>query len=278
MDRDRLVGWCASGAVAVGVGLLAVNVAGLPVGYRTPPGADRPPAARHAGTALSESLLQRDGEGDRVYFARLARDIALRMASGWSYAASRVSMLDNWLLHAAGRVSGTYRTYEFVAPDRALRRGYGACSQLANVAFGELRASGFSPRNVLLPHHAVVAVKDRAGREVIVDATYGVVVPHSLAATRRRPERVVRAYARLRAEDVAPRLITGPRLRRYIASAYADAPIAVNSGRATPQTAVIEPWAYRLKWALPVALLLGGLALWSGLRRKRAAAAARPRR
>jgi hypothetical protein len=56
-----------------------------------------------------------------------------------------------------------------------------------------LERGGYSPRNVLYPNHAFVAVRSDAGREYVVDPTFGVLVDRSLAVLRVRPA-LVRPY------------------------------------------------------------------------------------
>jgi hypothetical protein len=243
-------------ALLLGLSLMTINAVGYGARYTVPVGAARVPEAAKAGVALTEPLTK-GREQDAAYFARLARDVHLRMAEYWGHT-DRVALTDNWILNVAGLFLPTYKRYEFVNPDRALRRGYGLCSQDANVLFGELRRSGFQPKNVLLPQHTVVSVLDRRGHPFILDGLYGVVIPYSYSAIRKDPRLVYPYYRRVTLAD-APDGQHGASLARVMVRVFSTRSATVNTGTATPHTSFIEPIAYVLKWTIPAVLM--GLAL-----------------
>lgn len=247
-------------ALVVGTTLLCVSLVGLNAEYDIPSYAKRPPSAKHLGPARDIDLGQRRGEADRRYFARVTRAVHERMYYGWDSENERVALLDNWLLNAAGRVLGTYEAYEFSDAERALNRGWGVCSQMTNVVFEVLDKSGFEPNNVLLPDHTVIDVRDRSGRPAVLDPTYGVVIDASISELRDAPSLLAREYGHIDARNLAPGTPEGDELVSTLSRAYGDDTLAVNSGRVTPRRATIEPWAYRLKWGVPIALVLLGIA------------------
>ena len=248
-------------AAALGLVLLLVNLAGL-VGaqhYRLPPNARHVADAATPGPALHEPLTQRKGEPDRDYFARLARDVHLRIAFGWGVT-DRVAVTDNWILNLAGHALAGYRQYEFVDPDRALARGFGVCSQDANILFGELKRSGFSPETDLLPNHTVVSVQGHDGRPYVLDGLYGIVLPYPFATINAHPALVGPYYRRIPAADSPFR--DGIALQRLMVATFSKPVGHVNRGQATPRRSVIEPLAYVLKWAIPLLLIAAAIPLW----------------
>ena len=256
-------------ALVVGATLLCISLVGLSAEYDIPSYAKRPPSAKHLGPARDIDLGQRRGEADRRYFARVTRAVHERMYYGWDPQNERVALLDNWLLNAAGRVLGRYEAYEFSDAERALNRGWGVCSQMTNVVFEALEESGFNPNNVLLPDHTVIDVRDRRGRPAVLDPTYGVVIDASISELRDAPSLLAREYGDVDARNLAPGTPEGDELVARLSRTYGDGTLAVNSGRVTPRRATIEPWAYRLKWAVPVALVLFGIARLQRLPRGR---------
>jgi hypothetical protein len=269
--RSPLVGATLVVAVA-GAVLLAVDIVGLWTKYTVPAPAIRP-AELGPPAARQEPLSQRAGELDASYFRRLARDVHARMATYWSND-ERVAFTDNWVLNLLGHVSSTYRAYEFVNPDRALQRGIGVCSQYVNVVFGELKRSGYAPTGVLMRTHSVVEVSDHQGRPYVLDALYGIVLPHSYAALHRRPglaDPHYRAVTRRQSTDGA----YGARLARRMRGVFRGRPAAINRGTATPHTAYLEPLAYVLKWLIPAGLVAGSLAALLLARRTRQSRGAR---
>jgi hypothetical protein len=249
--------------------LLGINLYGLTTGYSAPAGIWRPAPNLIDRRLLHEDLSQRRDETDPAYFNRLAREVHDRMGFYWSSKADRVMLGDNWILHLAGYAWRTYRTYEFTEADRALARGYGICSQYSNIVADVLENAGFSPRNVLYPHHSFVAVRSRSGRDYVVDPLFGVTIPKSLEAIRRHPSSVAPYYAGVLPGD-SPSRSGGASLSRTIVRVFSGAPMAVNTGSVTPHTAVIEPIAYDLKWGIPAAAIGLGLCLEVLRRRRRA--------
>lgn len=255
--------------IAIGLSLLGIDLGGLSASYSAPAGLWRPASSHTRGRLARAQLSKRPGEADDAYFSRLASEVHNGMGYYWSDKADRVAVGDNWLLYAAGYVSHTYRMYEFTEADRALARGYGICSQYSNIVVDVLDDEGYSPRNVLYLDHTFVAVRSRVGRGYLVDPTFGVTIPESLEAVRSRPSSVKPYYARVRAND-SPNGRGGAALGGEIAHVLSGAPMAVNRGSVTPHTAIVEPIAYVLKWAIPIAgLALGGCLVV--LRRRRRA-------
>jgi len=202
------------------------------------------------------SLTQAANEADQTYFRRLTLSVHYRMTHYWRAGHERVPLRENYLLSAMGLISPTYRAYEFTGAAPALRRGFGFCSQFSNVVFDELRRQHFYRQTVLLPHHTVAVARTRSGQEMILDADFGTVVPHSLAAVLRNPTLLRPFYAHLNPASTPTPHLTPAGIVGVLEADFRDKPFAINTGRATRRTAVVEPIAYILKWVIPSGLLL----------------------
>jgi hypothetical protein len=107
----------------------------------------------------------------------------------------RVPLWENYLLHAfAWLRPATYWQYEFRVAERAIERGYGACSQFALAAIDLLNRHGIRASLVSLSNHVVVRAYDAHDREWIVDPDYGVAAPIALADIARQPALARRIY------------------------------------------------------------------------------------
>lgn len=260
----------AGSALALGIVLLALNVAGPLTSYGGPPKSTRP--ADHLGESEQDGQLPVRGprESDIAFFHRTANHVRRRMTYGWGKK-NRVAWTDNWLLALAGHLPSAYANYEFTKPERALGRGFGVCSQYVNVVFVILARNGYEPRNVLFPNHNVIAVRTRNGREVVVDALFGIVIENDIDSLRRRPALVTDAYVELD-KRTSPIGYAGRRLAREMRRAFSKPIATTNVGSVTPQTSLVETPAYVAKWLLPILLCGASLVL---LRRRRTRAAGR---
>ncbi|MGQ0749518.1 MAG: transglutaminase-like domain-containing protein [Betaproteobacteria bacterium] len=121
----------------------------------------------------------------------------------------RVPFHENYILFVASYlIPQYYRKYEFRDYRRAIERGVGLCSQHAIIVAEILRKKGLASGIVSMPTHAdmpghVVAtarVDDARNEWWILDADYGVVVPHGIEAVRAQPS-IVAPYYRRRGYD-----------------------------------------------------------------------------
>jgi hypothetical protein len=208
---------------------------------------------------LKGSLYQRRGEPDRAYFRRLTESIHFRMR----YTAARyaVPASENWILHLGSYFIPSFRAYEYADYHRALERGGGQCTQFAAAVFDILKRQGFQRRMVLFPRHTVVAARPRHGPEQILDADFGLVLPHGVAAVTREPELVRSGYAALDPRTTPLPWMSREGLAARLESAYAEGAFSTRSDDPTPQLARVERIAYILKWPLPVAFALAGIVL-----------------
>jgi hypothetical protein len=255
----------------LGLGLLLLNLAGLARGLRSPhldPGmAERPtPLAPWRDAIASAGRLP--GEADSSYLVRLSAHLHTSMLHFYpdldrSPALHfRVPLWENYLLHAfAWLRPTTYRQYEFRVAERAIERGYGACSQFALAAIDLLNRNGIRASLVSLSNHVVVRAHDAQGREWVVDPDYGVAAPIALADIARQPILARRLYDGIAwAGDPA----IPDSLPAAMQASFQARPPRDLGGPAEPLSRMgavywMERATYALKWLIPAALL--GLAV-----------------
>jgi hypothetical protein len=260
----RRAGWL---LLAIGALLSALNLYGLTADFAqdVPEKRPKPPPGKRAW--LSASLQQKRGEPDAEYFRRLTMSLHYRITH--SPEKHVVPPHENWLLYAAHYVVPSYRDYEYADYRRALERGAGLCTQYSAAIFDLLKRQGLRRKVVQFQRHTVVAAKTQTGREYVLDADFGVVLPMSMAAIRRNPALVRRYYGALEPKQTPLPQYTRQRLAREGQLAYSSPLVAVLTKASTPQRAVVERIAYAAKWSLPLGICLGAVALLAVGRRRR---------
>jgi hypothetical protein len=190
-----------------------------------------------------------------------------------------VSLFDNWLLWAAGKIDQKrYRDYFLLDPYLALWRGLGMCGQSSLAVVGLLNERGIRAGILGLDNHVVVWA-EASGTEdyVVADPDYGVVIAASLPQIKARPDLIDKAYENLLAaeRDYPPYDITFRRpgqsadepvggyrtkLRKLLRAAYLNATEATKypSGvdNSFGETVTSQRNLYVAKWVIPLAMLL----------------------
>lgn len=148
-------------------------------------------------SADSFEPARRPGEHEFAYAQRMTRSIN----SHTTHAFDDQNTIDNipliaapflwswplWLGGLWGAISGRKFTVEFCSPEKGLARGYGYCSQRALILQNILRDNGIRARATDLYGHVVCTARID-GKDVLLDADYGLASPHSLEALHKRPE------------------------------------------------------------------------------------------
>lgn len=206
-------------------------------------------------------LPRRIDEPAGDYVQRLTHTIADGVAHVWDRRLAgplrmHVPARENWCLWLWGEIDPKQREYFFVDAERTIERGVGMCGHVAH-ALGELLAdAGFDARLAQLGGHTVVAV-DVDGASWIADPDFGVVLPFALDTLAADPSLAIPDYtaALTRLGDPAPAQ-NGARL----AALFDAAGNSVDAGRPAtslpPRHVSRERWAYRLKWVVPLTLLV----------------------
>lgn len=103
-----------------------------------------------------------------------------------------INPLSNWLLWSKGWVPGYehFANKELLDPRLAWMRGYGFCSQVARLIYSVLLDQGIPSRIMQHPNHVVVEASG-----MVLDADYGVVIPHTLSELQTRPDLVAKYYS-----------------------------------------------------------------------------------
>jgi len=269
--------WLGLAAIGAGTALL-LFVAAYPLGlvraYPAPPPAmvDGPLGLDHRIADL-RTLYRRDSEPMAPYLERLTKTTAAGMVHYWTAGESwtdadtpytRISAYDNYLLWLQILLPGhrsDLQNYEFMTPVMILGRGYGFCSQVSKLLYSILRDQGIDSVIYSNPFHTVVEAEG-----YVLDADYGVFVPHSLVWLRQDPKRIASYYAEYAAyPDWIPSL----------QHAYAAPWHVLGTAQGYASLRAYEARFQRLKWMPPLLGIAGGLMLLacSALLRQRARSA-----
>ncbi|WLA85831.1 hypothetical protein [Bradyrhizobium elkanii] len=195
-----------------------------------------------------------------------------------------VSLFDNWLLWAAGRIDPRrYRDLFLLDPHLALWRGLGMCGQSSLALVGLLNERSIRAGILGLDNHVVAWAESGDNHDyVIADPDYGVVIAANLAEIKSKPALIDQAYQNVLAAqadyppyDLTFRLPSEPedepvggyrtKLRRLLHAAYQNAseatkyPAGVDNSFG--ETVAGQRYFYIAKWAIPLAMLLPALVI-----------------
>jgi len=136
-----------------------------------------------------------------------------------------------------------WNEYEFASPKLALERGYGFCSQVSRIVYAILRDQDIPARVIQHPNHVLVEV---AGS--ILDADYGVYIPHSAKVLQRTPELIAPYYSNHAGAIEGLKKIYGHGWERSFTQEEFD------------RTLLREEFAEIVKWFPPlIIMVLGGV-------------------
>jgi Transglutaminase-like superfamily len=271
--------WFIRGSASLGAVLLIVNTAGVFTSLRSlelqPLSSEIARISSGPGDltmSLEEarkSIRRRAGEAVEEFADRLTQVVSDATAHSWSERVRtrfnlRVPFWENYILWLAGEISPRYRTYTFADPRKALERGVGLCSQVSLILVSLLREEGIDARIVQLDGHTLVTAQVAAGKWHMLDADYGVVIPHSLAEIEKDPEMIRPYYSaaltRLNPEAQRIRPESNRELVDSLVNYFSPAgnfiePAGAHSVLGSGAVE-FEVWAYWLKWRLPLVLFL----------------------
>ncbi len=175
--------------------LLLLNIYGLTLGqYPQPPKSewDMGPSDRVlASLSVSQLYRQRD-EQDEAYFQRITRQVDQYLLHGYNIP---IKPWDNYLLWLHDQLRSEVNYFdETINPARALKQGIGQCSQFSLILVSVLVDQGYDARVVRLNGHVVATARSRQGTWQILDANYGVVIPHELRYVEQNPQILAPIY------------------------------------------------------------------------------------
>jgi len=204
-----------------------------------------------------KNQYKKQEETQTEYYARLANRLFTGLGRFWSVdiagwqpsdaAYTRVSPWDNYLLWAYSYLPGHehFSQYEFAIPEKVINRGYGYCSQVARMVYYILRDQGMEATILSHPNHVLVRVK-----EGLIDANYGVFVPHSTEELKNNPALIDQYYTRIPDElDAVHKIFQG------------EWTIPDNHDELFAYMYRLEMAARIGKWVPPVLLIVLGLSL-----------------
>jgi hypothetical protein len=264
-----------------GAGLIAVDLHGYSGDLYRPQ--DYVDASRPGDTELTfaQTLAAIDdvdgNSGSETERAIALMDVVQRRMAVYAGPALRVSPADNWLIWGLSFLWPGFDQYEFVDPRRALRRGLGVCGQQALTLVGFLAERGFTVGRLRLHGHMATWVR-ADGKELVLDPTYGTVLPFDIEYAEAHLGQVRRLYYETSAQGFSDPLSKAHSLDTIIPSYAVSNKRHKRSGPGLDDSAgggalAIERGLYLLKWALPIILLAASG--WLGRRALRPTAAKR---
>jgi hypothetical protein len=243
---------------AAGALLLVLNIAGRYVPLRNEaiyrqPGRNLPTCITLRTEEVFSAIRQDASQDRKAYLKRLTDALNNGVAHYWEDDGidkyhMRVPVYENYLLYAASYLyPRRFRKYEFMDYGKAVERGVGMCSQYALIISQVLEEKGIPTSIVALDGHVVATAQaDPASDEWwILDADYGVVVPHDIRAVARDPGLALPHYV---ARGYPEEMLNIPKFLKSIQ--------VVDGARAyAPGLYWVERASYALIWLIPVALM-----------------------
>lgn len=242
----------------LGAGLLILHLSGRQMSLRNPEIYTSRTAFDHDISLTYEEaraqLVRRPGESDEEFAVRATYVVNRGMAHYWKDEGIdkfrlRLPPWENYLFWVASFVNPKrYAKWEFANPDKALERGVGLCSEHAIVLVHALRRNGVPATIVGLDGHVVAMALVRPETFYLLDADYGVVLPHSIMEVQQDPEIVRPYYAAKYPPQVADYLVEvyGPEGNRMDPSGE-----RIYTAGKRRREAVF----YTAAWAIPVAFM-----------------------
>lgn len=191
------------GALTGGL-LLLLNVAGLLF-----PNDHRKTLSSWKLTSYAEALQAIETQPTKPSLetvSKLNTIINEAMAHKWPSSITRVPARQNYLLWAAAwvdpyldslglsSVETLFQQYQFSNPRKALRRGFGICSQIALTMSGFLHELGIANDTVTLGGHVVLQAHISEETTVLADPSKGVILPFGIDEATKHMEEIVAAY------------------------------------------------------------------------------------
>lgn len=246
--------------------LLIINIGGLSMSLRSPA------LQSDSGTyfenditlnesELSDSVQRIDGESESEYAIRVTHVVNNGIAHTWddqdiSRYNLRVPIWENYLLYGLSYVYPKFYEkyrYDYFA-SKGMERGVGWCAQHATIVRNLLQREGIEAHLVGLKGH-VVTMAFLDGQWYILDADYGVVIPHPLSTVENNKS-LVREY--YNSDDIQIREQLAYDVEGWAVDVYVDNDNEVfHSGPLLGcglKRCYIEVLSYVLKWTIPILL------------------------
>jgi hypothetical protein len=277
--------WLAIGIIAsffVGSVFMVCNIAGLIFPLRNPdiylvePASVQIPGPLTTYEQSLADLKRMSNESDREYAIRANQIIHSGMIHYWWETGLdsfriRIPVWENWLLYLRSySCDSRYTKYQFADPRKALERGVGMCGQKSTALVGFLREEGIDAHIIGLEGHGLVTVELERDSSALLDPDYGVYIPMGIDEIRSKPDLIPIYY-----DSGVRRLVPDPNRRQQSIALIRDIFLK--------QTAWIDPTgfslylgldvikfeqlSYKLKWIVPILLMVPGILLFVVLHR-----------
>jgi hypothetical protein len=213
-------------------------------------------------------LIRHGDESDIEYATRITHVVAKGLAHlDWLvYPNEKFNQLipiwENYFLYFMGKLSGIpeYQRYHFANYRRSLERGIGICGDASMVMSQLLNEQNIFNKILTFPGHVVVAATFENGKQYILDADYGVVIPYPLNEFATSSREIAKLYSE-----------AGYPLRDFVLfqRIYKENYNQWDGvGHFITNKYYFEKFAYWLKWPLPILMLLFSLISLVKIKRK----------
>jgi hypothetical protein len=213
-------------------------------------------------------LIRHSDESDVEYATRITHVVAKGLAHlDWLvYPNEKFNQLipiwENYFLYFMGKLSGIpeYQRYHFAHYRRSLERGIGICGDASMIMSQLLNEQNISNKILTFPGHVVVAATFENGKQYILDADFGVIIPYPLNEFATSSREIAKLYSEagyhmghflLFQKIYKENYKQWDGVQHFITNKY-----------------YFEKFAYWLKWPLPIFMILIGVFMWRKNRTK----------
>jgi hypothetical protein len=167
-----------------------------------------------------------------------------------------IPIWENYFLYFMGVFSNIseYKRYHFADYKKSLYRGVGMCGDASMVMSQLLTKSNIKNKIISYPNHVVVSAKFKDNQELIFDADFGVVIPHSPQEIYRNPTLVISPYE----DDNYPK----EKLSGLILTYEPNFKEWNNVKHFITKKYYFEKFVYWLKWPFPIFITLLSIYLY----------------
>ncbi|WP_068377910.1 hypothetical protein [Paraglaciecola hydrolytica] len=212
-------------------------------------------------------LIRHQNETDIQYSTRVTHVVArgISHVEWFDFPPQQFNQLipiwENYFLYFMGVFSGIpeYERYHYANYHRSLKRGIGLCGDASMVVSQLLDDQNINNKILTFPGHVVVVATFENGRQFILDADFGVVVPFSVAELSSQSAEIAQLYldAGYSHSDY-----------QFFNNMYQQAPREWNGVQHfITKKYYFEIFAYWLKWPLPIIMMLFSLVCLTKMKR-----------
>jgi hypothetical protein len=207
-------------------------------------------------------LIRHSDESDIEYATRITHVVAKGLAHlDWLVFPSEkfnqlIPIWENYFLYFMGKFSGIaeYQRYHFANYRRSLERGIGICGDASMIMSQLLDEQNISNKILTFPGHVVVAATFENGKQYILDADFGVVIPFPVNEFATSSREIAKLYSE-----------AGYHMGHFLLfqKIYKENYSQFNGvEHFITKKYYFEKFSYWLKWPLPIFMILMGVFMW----------------